>query len=114
MSIVAGALLTGYAGGYPQRVKAKDYVVRTVRDLDMREWESLIDLLLEFQGSTEEYVGDLLPELSMAAVKNGRTEACMFVSSYGGTLWVERLVVRENGAGEVIWQAVKDKVQAYF
>ncbi len=141
MNIVRGTLLTGYAWEYPYKVKDalqsglalgysvfgkiqwygkataekhKDYVVRTVRDLDMKEWESLIDLLLEFKGSTEAYVGELLPELALAAVKNGRAEACIFVGSYGGTLWVERLAVREDEAGAVIWQALKEKVQAGF
>lgn len=94
--------------------KHKDYVVRTVKDLDMKEWESLIDLLLEFKGSTEDYEGELLPELALAAVKDGRTDACIFVSRYGRTFRVERMAVRENEAGEAIWQVVKEKVQADF
>lgn len=94
--------------------KQKDYVVHTVKDLNMKEWESLIDLLLEFRGSTEEYQGELLPELALAAVNNGSTDACIFLSRYGKTLRVERMAVRVNEAGEALWQALKEKVQTYF
>ena len=94
--------------------KQKDYVVHTVKDLNMKEWESLIDLLLEFRGSTEEYQGELLPELALAAVNDGNTDACVFVSRYGKTLRVERMAVKVYEAGEALWQTLKEKVQTYL
>lgn len=80
------------------------YVFKSVKELSQSEKKSLVGLFQLKEAAIPEIRGNMEPELMVAAVKDGQTEACVIACSYRGVILVEQLVYKNPEAGKQIWQ----------
>ena len=87
------------------------YQFREIGSLSPQEKDSLIDLLIGQGVQAADLRGSLLRELSLAALKNGRVDACIFVSAYRGMFLTEQFAAQNQTAGKALWQEVQQEIR---
>ena len=86
------------------------YRFAQISSLSSLERDSLIDFLVEQSIQLEDFHGNLLSELTLAALKDGKAEACMFASYYRGSILIESFVNQNPIAGRALWQKVQQEM----
>ena len=93
-----------------EKIDSGMYEIQQADQLSEEERESLIDLLMEEKERTEAFRGDLIPELSLVALKKNEVKSCIFVYDYRGTLLIETFAEKEEKAAKALWQTVRNRI----
>ncbi len=80
--------------------------IKTISALSSQEKASFIQIFRSTGKNIPQFSGSISSDSILAALKDGRVEACIFASRYRGALFVEQLVCKNDEAGQEVLRAV--------